>query len=319
MPSVPRTVILFTADLFVWSRGGIIGRRARTWYTRAAMNDAPVDCANCGARLTDQYCGRCGQDSHASLSFGHFLHEFFEGLFHVDSKFWRTLRALLTRPGLLTQEYLEGKRLRYSPPFRSYLVISIAYFVLASLFAAPSTWVVGPRGQGMRVEECAQMAAQPGWVLRWVPELEARCVRLLSDDQRVLGTALQNLLPKVMFVVLPLVALVQFWIFRRQRPLYLENLIFVLHFQSFYYVASTFALMLAAAAAALAGARGWIGESFEFVVYAWSVVYLFLAVRRVYQTSKLKTVLGLSAVAASYMIFWVFGVSIAGLYAFLRA
>jgi hypothetical protein len=236
------------------------------------MNDAPVDCANCGARLTDQYCGRCGQDSHASLSFGHFLHEFFEGLFHVDSKFWRTLRALLTRPGLLTQEYLEGKRLRYSPPFRSYLVISIAYFVLASLFAAPSTWVVGPRGQGMRVEECAQMAAQPGWILRFVPELEERCVRLLRDDQRVLGTALQSLLPKVMFVVLPLVALVQFWIFRRQRPLYLENLVFVLHFQSFYYVASTFALMLAAAVTALAGARGWFRESLEFVVYAWSVV-----------------------------------------------
>jgi hypothetical protein len=37
--------------------------------------------------------------------------------------------------------------------------------------------------------------------------------------------------------VLPLVALVQFWIYRRQRPFYLENLVFVLHFQSFYYMA----------------------------------------------------------------------------------
>ena len=42
--------------------------------------------------------------------FGHFLHEFVEGLFHVDSKFWRTLRTLLTRPGLLTEQYLGGKR-----------------------------------------------------------------------------------------------------------------------------------------------------------------------------------------------------------------
>jgi hypothetical protein len=289
------------------------------------MNDAsagPVDCANCancGARLADRYCGRCGQDSHASLSFRHFLHELVEGLFHLDSKFWRTLRTLLIRPGLLTQEYIDGKRLRYTPPFRSYLVISLAYFVLDSIFAPPTTWVVGAKGEEMRVEDCARMAAQPGWILRFVPDLEASCVRLLSNDQRVLDTALQSLLPKVMFVVLPLVALVQFWIYRRQRPLYLENLVFVLHFQAFYYVVSAFALILAAAVAGLAGARDWISESFQFVVYAWSVVYVFLAVRRVYRTGTLKTVLGLCALAASYMILWVLGVSVAGLYAFLRA
>jgi hypothetical protein len=286
------------------------------------MSDAPTppaDCANCGAHLADRYCGRCGQDSHASLSFGHFVDEFVEGLFHVDSKFWRTLRALLTRPGLLTQEYLDGKRLRYSPPFRSYLVISIAYFVLASVFAGPTKWMIGPSGHELRAEDCARTAAQPGWALQFVPDLEARCLRLLTDDQRALVTALQNLLPKVMFVVLPLVALMQFWVYRRQRPLYLENLVFVLHFQSFYYVASTFALLLTAGIAAVAGNGKWIGEAFEFVVYAWSIVYLFLAARRVYRASTRKIVLGLFALAVAYSLFWVLGVSVAGMYAFLRA
>ena len=80
-------------------------------------------------------------------------------------------------------------------------------------------------------------------------------MRALSNDRRALNAALQNLLPKVMFVVLPLVALVQFWVYRRQRPLYLENLVFVLHFQSFYYLPSTFALLLAAGITALAGAE----------------------------------------------------------------
>jgi hypothetical protein len=285
------------------------------------MNDAsaPASCANCGARLADRYCGRCGQDSHASLSLGHFMHEFFEGLFHVDSKFWRTLRTLLTRPGLLTQDYLDGKRLRYSPPFRSYLVISIAYFVLGSILAPPATWVLGPQGQELRVEDCARLAAQPGWVLRWVPDLEASCVRALSDNQRVLASTLQNLLPKVMFVVLPLVALVQFGVYRRQRPLYLENLVFVLHFQSFYYLASTFALLLTAAIAAFVGGRKGIGELLEFVVYVWCVVYLFLAARRVYGASTLKIVLGLVALAAAYTLFWALGAAVAGTYAFLRA
>jgi hypothetical protein len=284
------------------------------------MNDAstrPALCANCGASLADRYCGRCGQDSHVSLSLGHFLHELVEGLFHVDSKFWRTLRTLLTRPGLLTEQYLDGKRSSYSPPFRSYLVISLVYFVLASIFAAPVSRVVSPGGREMQASDCAQIAANPGWALRLVPDLERRCLRILSDDRRALTATVQNLLPKVMFVVLPLVALVQFWIYRRQRPLYLENLVFVLHFQSFYYLVGTFALLLAAAIAAIAGAGARIGELFDFAINAWSVVYLFLATRRVYRATILKTVLGLAALALSYIIFYTLGVSVAGMYAFL--
>jgi Protein of unknown function (DUF3667) len=287
------------------------------------MKDASgghTHCANCGAALADRYCGRCGQDSHVSLSFGHFFHEFAEGMFHVDSSFWRTLRALVTRPGLLTEQYLAGKRRAYSPPFRSYLVISIAYFIVASFFGAPASRVISPGGQELQPADCAQIAAHPGWVLRFVPDLEDRCKRALADDRRALNAELQTLLPKVMFVVLPLVALVQFWIYRRQRPLYLENLVFVLHFQSFFYLIGTFALLLAAGGGAvLPGVRGWIGQSFDFLVYAWSVIYLFVATRRVYRASVLKTVLGLIALAMSYAVAWLISISVAGIYAFMRA
>jgi len=286
------------------------------------MNDASVrstHCANCGALLADRYCGRCGQDSRASLSFGHFMHELAEGLFHVDSKFWRTLRTLLTRPGLLTEQYLSGKRLAYSPPFRSYLVISVVYFVLASIFAAPVSRVMGPNGRVLTAADCAEMAAHPGWALRFLPDLEGSCVRALSNDARELNGALQNLLPKVMFVVLPLVALVQFWVYRRQRPLYLENLVFILHFQSFYFLVSAVALLLGAGISAVAGSKDAVGQALEFAVYAWSIVYLFIAERRVYRARVTKIVLALLALAAAYTIFWALGTSVAGMYAFLRA
>ena len=254
-----------------------------------------------------------------SLSLGHFLHELVEGLFHIDSRFWRTLRTLFARPGLITEQYLAGKRNSYSPPFRSYLVISILYFVLASIFDTAAPTVVSAGGREMQASDCAEMAANPGWALRWVPDLEQSCVRALSNDRKAINQAMQNLLPKVMFAVLPLVALVQFWVYRRQRPFYLENLIFVLHFQTFYYLASTLAMLLAAGIGALVGAAARVGEAFDFAIYLWSVVYLFIAIRRVYSASVLKTVLGLGALAAAYVIFYALGVSVAGMYAFLRA
>jgi hypothetical protein len=54
-------------------------------------------------------------------------------LLDADSRVWRTLWPLAFRPGLLTQEFLRGRRARYTPPFRMYLVLSLAFFIVASI------------------------------------------------------------------------------------------------------------------------------------------------------------------------------------------
>ena len=128
------------------------------------MNDASgghAHCANCGAALADRYCGRCGQDSHVSLSLGHFLHEFVEGLFHVDSKFWRTLRTLLTRPGLLTEQYLGGKRqLVLAAVSQLSRDLDRSTSSLASIFDTPASQVVSAGGREMQASDCAQIGCQ---------------------------------------------------------------------------------------------------------------------------------------------------------------
>ena len=53
----------------------------------------------------------------------HFLHHGLHELTHFDSKIFRTVQALLFRPGLLTVEYLAGRRQRYVLPLRLFLVI----------------------------------------------------------------------------------------------------------------------------------------------------------------------------------------------------
>ena len=37
----------------------------------------------------------------------------------------------MARPGLLTHDYLQGRRARYMPPFRMYLVLSVLFFLVA--------------------------------------------------------------------------------------------------------------------------------------------------------------------------------------------
>ena len=88
-------------------------------------------CANCGAPLTGEYCASCGQRHEPHVhTISHFAAEAFESLTHADSRVWRTLGYLLSRPGLLTREFLDGRRASYLPPFRLYIVISLVFFLV---------------------------------------------------------------------------------------------------------------------------------------------------------------------------------------------
>lgn len=89
-------------------------------------------CLNCGTTLSGQYCGNCGQRATSRLiSIWQLLREAFGDLFEIDSRIWRTLIPLTVRPGKLTRDYLEGRRARFMPPFRTYLVLSIIFFLVA--------------------------------------------------------------------------------------------------------------------------------------------------------------------------------------------
>lgn len=89
------------------------------------------NCLNCGTALSGQYCGNCGQRSRSRLiSLWELVSDAFGDLFELDSRIWNTLVPLLVRPGKLTYEYLQGRRVRFMPPFRTYLVLSILFFLV---------------------------------------------------------------------------------------------------------------------------------------------------------------------------------------------
>ena len=104
----------------------------REEFVRGAVSTE--NCLNCGEVLTGQHCSHCGQRAKVRvLSLWGLTRDVLGDLLDWDSRVWRTLRPLAFRPGLLTQDYLRGRRANYTPPFRMYLILSVAFFVLASL------------------------------------------------------------------------------------------------------------------------------------------------------------------------------------------
>lgn len=93
-------------------------------------------CLNCGTRLEGPFCHYCGQpDRNFMRFFPVLLREFMEDFLELDSRFVRTLKPLLFRPGKLTRDYLDGRRFRYTPPMRLYLFTSIGCLMLAALLS----------------------------------------------------------------------------------------------------------------------------------------------------------------------------------------
>jgi hypothetical protein len=89
-------------------------------------------CLNCGTTLGGQYCLKCGQRAHSRLiSVWELIRDAFGDLFELDSRLWQTLVPLVIRPGQLTRDYLLGRRARFMPPFRTYLVLSVVFFLVA--------------------------------------------------------------------------------------------------------------------------------------------------------------------------------------------
>src|SRR5829696_32870 len=73
-----------------------------------------ASCLNCGTPLGGEFCAACGQrDIPPYPSVRELVADAFEALAGWDGRFASTLRALVRQPGVLTREFLEGRRVRY--------------------------------------------------------------------------------------------------------------------------------------------------------------------------------------------------------------
>lgn len=96
-----------------------------------------TQCLNCGTGLKGPFCYYCGQPDRNFLRFFPvLLRDLMEDLLDLDSRFMRTLKPLLFKPGRLTRDYMQGRRFRYAPPMRLYIFSSIVFFLLAAVLSS---------------------------------------------------------------------------------------------------------------------------------------------------------------------------------------
>lgn len=252
-------------------------------------------CTNCGHATVEVYCASCGekQPDHHDLTVGHFAHELFHELAHVDSKVFRTLRDLVARPGELTAAYFGGRKQRYVAPLRLFLTLFALQFLAYSVYKPVAIYSLDGlmrMDQSHQFENAMKHAA------------EKRHLTFGELTERVEHRWQKNMSLLSLFNIAGIAVMLKILYARRRRFLG-EHLIFAAHFMAFTYVMS---LALWPVHVVIGVGQTWPNRVLMVVTTAISVFYVFLALRRVYGQGPgkrlFKSVMVVAATFATTMI-----------------
>jgi Protein of unknown function (DUF3667) len=291
------------------------------------VNDTAVSppalksCRNCGhdlSRTPDaKYCPECGQEADASPpTFGEFIKHFFGNYIAVKGSLVQTLWRLISRPGALTRDYLDGRKRAYMLPLRLYLTVSVVCFLIFGLMVNLGVNTVdaqvsnealktGPAiqfGDGATIRfkgDTAECEGVPNWLCE-----RAKVKFATPDARRALITSLPDRMVRywayAMFALVPLFAALIKLVYVRRKMTYGSHVVFALHLHTFWLLAVLLTL---------------VHDVFSLIATVVIPTYAILAMRRVYGGGWVKTVGKAAVVSLAYLFLAVIAVGVVALIA----
>ena len=252
-----------------------------------AASHAPANCENCATPLQGKYCHACGQSIHNPLrNFGHALEELVESFWHLDGRVFRTLRDLLVPP--------------------------------------PSKMDLGTIGWDAD-KDPIRVGWLPDFANRWLTAEAAQGKHNLSriqQDPELFMRAFFGAMPKALFMLVPLFALLLKLAYVRSGRPYLEHLVVALYSHSWLLLIILLMCLLSLAddwlaqrAAWATAATGWLGG----LLWLSMPAYLLLMQKRVYGQGWLKTLLKYFALGSVYFFLVTIAVLALAVYSVIHA
>ncbi len=219
----------------------------------ADSKEITIKCLNCGKAVEEsfKFCPNCGQSTYQESDLKSFTKHFMSDYFTFDSKIFKSITPLFSKPGFLTLEYLQGRKIQYIAPLRLFIFSSIIFFLLLGLLDNSS--------------------------------LETTS---LTVDQETLAwnSFFSSWLPKLFFIFSPLFAMLLALFFKKSQNSYLVHFLFSLHFHATIFLLGIVYILLSWVFSQL----GWIivNQVFLMLSLIFLAVYLWKALRNVYEESR---------------------------------
>lgn len=187
-------------------------------------------CPNCDQAASSEFCPNCGgkKPNRHDLSIRHMLAHSIESILHLDSKIFKTLWALLAKPGQLSDEFSQGCRTRHTSPLHLFLGINLVFFFLLpvigwnTLTTPLSVHLYGSLYQNMAQHLVAKRIASK---------------HILPEEFTLEFDREASLHAKSLVIsMVPVLALLIWLLESNKRKYYVEHLVFSLHFYAMFLV-----------------------------------------------------------------------------------
>ncbi|MDD8017681.1 MAG: DUF3667 domain-containing protein [Bacteroidota bacterium] len=277
------------------------------------------NCKNCGTELQGEYCSNCGQhDINLQVPLKELLKEFSDELFSFDARLFRSLLPFLFKPGLLTVEYITGKRMGYISPFKLYFFMSFIFFFIFALVGDQSKElpiknkadVVAAIDSTMTAEGIDTLIAfgdKKSFTLNATTLKDTATMESAFDRKIVNGLKsmqanpkifldkIKEHAPQIVFILLPFFALVMKLLYVRSNVFYIQHIIFAFNFHAFIFFTMLLIVILQNIGVdMLIKDAGWLFAAIPFNLY--------FGMRRVYGQSHAKTFIKFSMLGAMYSV-----------------
>jgi hypothetical protein len=239
-------------------------------------------CLNCQALLTGEYCANCGQAAHEghAPTLGHVFHELVHEIVHVDGKIFRSVRAMLFSPGLLTVEYWAGHILSWVRPLRLFLIAAALHLLLSSNTVGPMNFQVILSKNSLG-EQNLSIGQDPEKT-----QLKGN-TPLPASEQQAFFAKFRKLHSSIRYSSVLLFAVPAWLLYRRQQPHFPLQLVFSLHYYAFWYLLSIV---------------GGLNATMNKLTLPLAMLYLLPMVRRVYGHGWIRTLLSTAFLWAALVL-----------------
>jgi hypothetical protein len=266
----------------------------------SAHNDEMIICPNCGHHTTLNYCAQCGQETHLHKeTFWALILHFIGHYFHYDSKFWKTMKTLITKPGELTVAYWKKQRARYIPPVSLYIFISSLFFLFYILSFSNRL------EKGRELMKTMNSGTDSVHVVKdklpsWLSTNDGKEIidnkAKFEEVAKPLEESMHQM-PKVCFFLVPLVALMlKLLLYKRKDLFFVDHAVFSIHLHSAAFLILLVYDILASLQASLI---------LSFALYFGIVAYTTAALSHAYKMNTGRAIGYTLLLAAIYLIVWI--------------
>ncbi len=112
-------------------------------------------CLNCGNKFEDKFCNQCGQQTTHRYTIGHVFHEVTHVFTHADKGIFSFAWDIISKPGIVALDLVEGRRKRYFNLFQ-FLLLVVGF----TTFLIVKTDFIGQMTKNMNTANELKMSAK---------------------------------------------------------------------------------------------------------------------------------------------------------------